>query len=65
MDDVEVLTATLNNTLQRQSRLTQSYEVEIANMTAEIVRLKSQLEIVSKELDSLQNKPKKGAAVNE
>lgn len=44
MDDVEVLTATLNNTLQRQARITQSYEVEIANMTAEIVRLKAQLE---------------------
>jgi hypothetical protein len=44
MDDVEVLTATLNNTLQRHSRLTQNYEIEIANMTAEILRLKAQVE---------------------
>lgn len=43
MDDVEVLTATLNNTLQRHSRLAQNYEIEIANMTAEILRLKSQV----------------------
>ena len=44
MDDVEVLTATLNNTLQRHARLAQNYEIEIANMTAEILRLKSQVE---------------------
>jgi ribosomal protein S15P/S13E len=50
MDDVEILTATLNNTLQRQSRITQSYEVEIANMTAEIVKLQSQLETASAQL---------------
>lgn len=43
MDDVEVLTATLSNTLQRHSRLAQNYEIEIANMTAEILRLKSQV----------------------
>lgn len=49
MDDVEVLTATLNNTLQRHSRLAQNYEIEIANMTAEILRLKAQVE----ELESL------------
>jgi septal ring factor EnvC (AmiA/AmiB activator) len=53
MDDVEVLTATLNNTLQRQSRITQSYEVEIANMTAEIVRLQSQLEAATAQLAEL------------
>lgn len=53
MDDAEILTATLNNTLQRQSRITQSYEVEIANMTAEIVKLQSQLEAASTELASL------------
>jgi hypothetical protein len=51
MDDVEVLTATLNSTLQRHSRLAQNYEIEIANMTAEILRLKSQVE----ELEALKN----------
>ena len=44
MDDVDVLPATLNNTLQRHSRLAQNYEIEIANMTAEILRLKAQVE---------------------
>lgn len=44
MDDVEVLTATLNSTLQRFAQKTQNHEIEIANMTAEIVRLKAQVE---------------------
>lgn len=51
MDDIEVLTATLNSTLQRHSRLAQNYEIEIANMTAEILRLKAQVE----ELEKLKN----------
>lgn len=44
MDDVEVLTATLNSTIQRHSRAIQNYEIEIANLTAELVRTKAQLE---------------------
>lgn len=44
MDEVQVVTQTLNATLQRHARVVQGYEVEIANMTAEIVRLQSQLE---------------------
>jgi phage host-nuclease inhibitor protein Gam len=44
MDDIAVLTETLNSTLLRQSRVAQAYEVEIANMTAEIIRLRSQVE---------------------
>ena len=43
MDDIAVLTETLNSTLQRQSRIAQAYEVEIANMTAEIVRLRARV----------------------
>lgn len=43
MDDIEVVTQTLNSTLQRHARVVQGYEVEIANMTAEIIRLKSQV----------------------
>lgn len=67
MDDAEILTATLNNTLQRQSRITQSYEVEIANMTAEIVKLQSQLETATAQLEELaaSKATKKGASVNE
>jgi hypothetical protein len=44
MDDLDILTATLNSTLQRYSRLVQNYEIEIANMTAEILRLKASVE---------------------
>ena len=44
MDEVQVVTQTLNATLQRHARVVQGYEVEIANMTAEIVRLQSQIE---------------------
>jgi hypothetical protein len=44
MDDASVITQTLNSTLQRQAKLFQNYEIEIANMTAEIIRLKDQLE---------------------
>jgi hypothetical protein len=53
MDDVEILTATLNSTLQRYGRLVQNYEIEIANMTAEILRLKASSEdTTSKKEDS-------------
>ena len=44
MDDVTVLTQTLNTTLQRHARVVQGYEVEIANMTAELIRLHAQIE---------------------
>ena len=44
MDDVNVLTQTLNSTLQRHARVVQGYEVEVANMTAEIIRLKAKIE---------------------
>lgn len=43
MDDSDVLLATLNNTLKRYSNMVQSYEIEIANMAAEIARLQKQL----------------------
>lgn len=44
MDEVQVVTQTLNNTLQRHAKVVQAYEIEIANMTAEILRLQSLLE---------------------
>jgi uncharacterized small protein (DUF1192 family) len=43
MDNVEILTQTLNSTIQRHTRTVQNYEVEIANLTAEIVRLQAQV----------------------
>lgn len=50
MDEVEVLTATLNNTIARNAKNVHSLEIEIANLTAEIIRLQKQLE---------KNKPEK------
>lgn len=44
MDDLTVLTETLNSTLQRMSRISQNYEIEIANLTAEVVRLRAEVE---------------------
>lgn len=44
MDEVQVVTQTLNATLQRHARVVQGYEVEVANMTAEIVRLNAKIE---------------------
>lgn len=43
MDEVEILKETLNSTLQRQARTTQNYEVEVANLTVEIIRLRAAL----------------------
>lgn len=44
MDDIAVLTETLNQTLQRHGRLAQAYEVEIANLTVEVIRLRARVE---------------------
>ena len=41
--DNDVLTETLNSTLQRHARAIQNYEVEIANLTAEIYRLQAKV----------------------
>lgn len=49
MDDVEVLKATLNNTIARNARMVQNYEVEIANLTSEIIKLQAELESKPKE----------------
>jgi ADP-glucose pyrophosphorylase len=45
MDEVQVITQTLNSNLQRHIKSIQSYEVEITNMTAEIVRLQSEVQV--------------------
>ena len=44
MDDLEVIKATLNNTIARHSKIIQAYEVEIANLTAQVVFLQSKFE---------------------
>lgn len=53
MDDVQVITATLNNTIARNAKMVQAYEVEIANLTAEIVRLQAQVESLSADQKSV------------
>jgi hypothetical protein len=40
----EYVTKTLNNVLSRHSKVVHGYEVEIANLTAEIYRLQDELE---------------------
>lgn len=44
MDDVEIIKITLNNTIARHSKIVQAYEVEIANLTSQIVLLQSKLQ---------------------
>lgn len=44
MEEVEIIAATLNNTIARHAKTVQSLEIEIANLTAEIIRLQKQLE---------------------
>ena len=44
MDEIQVVTQTLNATIQRHAKVVQAYEVEIANMTAEILRLQDRVQ---------------------
>ncbi len=44
MEEVEIIAATLNNTIARHAKTVQGLEVEIANLTAEIIRLQRQIE---------------------
>jgi len=56
MDEVQIITQTLNNTLQRHMKAIQSYEVEITNMTAEIVRLQSEVENQKNKCEALETR---------
>jgi hypothetical protein len=51
MNENEVVVQTLNAMLQRHAKVVQGYEVEIANLTAEVYRLKGQVEEL-KNIDS-------------
>lgn len=44
MDEAEIIKATLNNTIARYAKKVHEYEVEVANLTAQVVLLQSQLE---------------------
>lgn len=52
MDENEILSATLNNTIGRMSRMAQNYEVEIANLTAEVVRQKARADALESAAES-------------
>ena len=47
MDEAEIIAATLNNTIARNAKTVQSLEIEIANLTAEVIRLQRQLESIN------------------
>lgn len=59
MDELEVIKLTLNNTIARHAKKIQEYEVEIANLTAQLFALSSQLE------NSIQMPPETMAALKE
>lgn len=44
MNENDIVVQTLNAMLQRHAKVVQGYEVEIANLTAEVYRLKAQVE---------------------
>jgi predicted RNase H-like nuclease (RuvC/YqgF family) len=46
MDEAEIIAATLNNTIARNAKTVHSLEIEIANLTAEVIRLQRQLESI-------------------
>lgn len=54
MNENDVVVQTLNAMLQRHAKVVQGYEVEIANLTAEVYRLKNQVEEL-KNIDSLES----------
>lgn len=56
MDEIQIITQTLNNTLQRHMRSVQSYEIEITNMTAEVVRLQNEVESQKTKCEELESR---------
>ena len=59
MDEAEIIAATLNNTIARNAKTVQSLEIEIANLTAEVIRLQKQLESIK--MQSLETDKPKGS----
>lgn len=51
MNDNDVAINTLNSMLQRHAKVVQGYEVEIANLTAEVYRLKAELDALTSDSD--------------
>lgn len=55
MDDVELLTKSLQAAIQRTAKQAQNYEVEITNLTAEIIKLQAELEAKNSEIAALRD----------
>lgn len=51
MNDNDVAVNTLNTMLQRHAKVVQGYEVEIANLTAELFRLRAEIDSLKSESD--------------
>jgi|AntAceMinimDraft_6_1070360.scaffolds.fasta_scaffold00237_16 hypothetical protein len=60
MDEKEVLLATLNSTVSRVSKMAQSYELELANLTAEVIRLQMTIKSLSEGAESITSKKPEG-----
>lgn len=50
----EYVTKTLNNALSRHAKVVHGYEVEVANLTAEVYRLQDELDKIKSSIDSTQ-----------
>lgn len=48
MDESEIIASVLNNSISRHTKSIQSYEIEIANLMAEVLRLQKRVEDLSR-----------------
>ena len=55
MDDVQLLTKSLHSAIQRTVKQAQNYEIEITNMTAELLKLQAELEDKEIEIKTLRD----------
>jgi predicted nucleic acid-binding Zn-ribbon protein len=65
MDEVQILTQTLHATIQRAAQKAQNYEIEVVNLTAEILKLQSELEGKSAEIEALREYVNRPSTQNE
>lgn len=65
MDEVQILTQTLHATIQRASQKAQNYEIEVINLTAEILKLQSEIESKDAEIEVLREYVNRTSTQNE
>jgi regulator of replication initiation timing len=59
MDDTEIISQTLNTMMNRHMKAVQNFEIEIANLIAEVARLQAQKEDLEKRLaETVKRDPK-------